>query len=55
MQEFKSVAWEQTGNDQMSLGLVRNLCQILVFEGDAAGNRNLKLFEEDSEVLEFVV
>lgn len=50
------VTREQPGdeNGKMSLGLVRNLCHIPMFECDTAGNRELKLFEQDSEVLGFV-
>lgn len=47
---------EQPGdeNGKMSLRLVRNLCQTLMFECDTGGNRELKFFERDSEVLGFV-
>lgn len=30
------------------------ICQILVFEGDTVANRELKLFEQDDEVLQLV-
>ena len=50
------VTLEQPGdeNGQRSLGLVRNCCQTLMFECVTAGYGELKLSEQDSEVLRFV-